>query len=652
MTDEGKKRIIITGVSPAPCDGDYTARGAMGEPFPITANIFTDGHDQVSASVYIKADKFGEWQEVPMKQAENDRWHAVFFPPAPGFYQYRIDARVDHFTTWREGLKKKQADGQDLTIEMAIGAQLLEKAHHSALGESDRQQLMSYAANWADPALMAENFLAATGKPLATLMRQFREPDLVTSYCGEAAFEIERKRSAYSTWYELFPRSASTEPGRHGTFQDVTRLLPRIAKMGFDVLYLPPIHPIGEKNRKGKNNSLTPGPDEPGSPWAIGNRKGGHKSIHPELGTLADFKKLIKEARRNGLEIAMDIAYQCAPDHPYVKQFPQWFKWRPDGSVQYAENPPKKYEDILPFDFETEDWKNLWLELKSVIDHWIAAGVSIFRIDNPHTKSFRFWAWLIAKTRQAHPEIIFLAEAFTRPRVMEQLAKAGFNQSYTYFTWRNNKKELEEYMTTLTKTEMRYYFRPNFWPNTPDILPPALVNGGENAHIMRLILAATLSANYGLYGPVYEFGINQPHGNKEEYIDNEKYEVRHWDWQAYTRIGEIIKRVNRIRRDNPALQSTWNLEFAKTSNDQIICYAKYDPATNNLMIVAVNLDVSQTQGAHVQIPFEKFGLERPPQFLLHDLLSGEKYRWQEDWNYIELNPYQMPAHILRVVQQN
>jgi starch synthase (maltosyl-transferring) len=652
MIYEGRKRVIITNVLPQPSCEAYTAKGALGGPFTIAADIFTDGHDQIAASVHIKAAEKEDWLELPMKQGLNDRWTADFFAPYSGQYIYRIDAWVDHFTTWSMGLKKKYAAGQDISVELRIGAQMLENALGKAPVANDREQLMEYVTQWKDASKVTKNFTAATSNTLAAIMYKYRDPALVTTCLAENVFEIERKQAAYSTWYELFPRSTSAVPGRHGTFKDVIGLLPRIAKMGFDILYLPPIHPIGEKNRKGKNNSLTPGLDEPGSPWAIGNSKGGHKSIHPALGDLTDFKKLVKEARRRGMEIAMDIAYQCAPDHPYVKQHPQWFKWRPDGTVQYAENPPKRYEDILPFDFETEDWENLWLELKSVIDYWISAGVTIFRIDNPHTKSFRFWAWLIAEVRNAHPEIIFLAEAFTRPRVMEQLAKAGFNQSYSYFTWRNDKKELEEYMTTLTKTEMRYYFRPNFWPNTPDILPPALISGGENAHIMRLILAATLSSNYGLYGPIYEFGINQPHGNKEEYIDNEKYEIRHWDWQAYTRIGEIITRVNRIRQQNPALQSTWNIEFAETSNDQIICYTKHDTITGNLIIVVVNLNVSQTEGAHVHIPFEKLGIDRSQHVLLHDLLSGEKYRWQDEWNYVELNPYHMPAHILQVVQQN
>lgn len=649
MIQQGKQRVVITNVSPNIEGGAYNAKGAVGEQFLISADIFGDGHDEVAASVFIRSQDTADWQEIPMKFLVNDQWEAYFLPVSTGYYEYRIEAWVDHFTTWSKGLEKKHSAGQDITVELQIGADLLESAAKTA--KEDKEYLAKWAKRFKNTSDIADNFLEATGAQLAKVMFKYRELELVTTYNVTSKIEIERKKAAFSTWYELFPRSASPNPGQHGTFKDVIRLLPRVAKMGFDVLYFPPVHPIGEKNRKGKNNSLVPQTGDPGSPWAIGNRTGGHKDIHPELGTLTDFKKLIAEARALDIEIAMDIAYQCAPDHPYVIEHPQWFKWRPDGTVQYAENPPKRYEDILPFNFETGDWENLWNELKSVIDYWIAAGITIFRIDNPHTKAFRFWQWMIGEVRKVHPEVLFLAEAFTRPRVMERLAKAGFNQSYTYFTWRNKKAELEEYMTELTKTEMRYYFRPNFWPNTPDILPPSLINGGENAHIMRLILAATLSSNYGLYGPVYEFGINQPHGAKEEYIDNEKYEIKSWDWDAYTRIGEVISRVNRIRKQNPALQSTWNIEFAETSNENVICYAKKDGHTGNLIIVAVNLDVYNTQGAHIKIPFKKLGLSSSANLMLHDLLSGEKYHWQSELNYVQLNPYHMPAHIFRVEQQ-
>jgi starch synthase (maltosyl-transferring) len=578
---KGKQRVIISNVSPEIDKGQFPGKAAINEPVTISADIFSDGHDEISASLYIRKVNQRKWTEFPMRYGVNDRWSIRLIPDEIGLYEFRIEGWVDHYKTWKHGLIKKKEAGQDISVELQIGAQLLEDAQRMV----KHPQLSSWQARLGDPDQQEVAYQLAISDEVAEAMYQYRLSDQVIAYPKALRIEVERKKAAYSTWYELFPRSTAPAGVEHGTFNDVIPLLPRIAKMGFDVLYFPPIHPIGEKNRKGKNNSLTATESDPGSPWAIGNRLGGHKAIHPQLGTLRDFKKLLKEAGKFGIEIAMDIAYQCAPDHPYVKEHPQWFKWRPDGTVQYAENPPKRYEDILPFNFETDDWENLWTELKSVIDYWVSAGVTIFRIDNPHTKAFRFWEWMIAEVRREHPEVLFLAEAFTRPRVMERLAKAGFNQSYTYFTWRTTRQELEEYITELTKTDMRYYFRPNFWPNTPDILPPHLTQGGENAHIMRLILAATLSSNYGIYGPVYEFGINQPHGAKEEYIDNEKYEIKHWDWNVTTRIGEIIRRVNQIRKENPALQSTWNIELAESSNEQILCYVKSDKESGNLLVI-------------------------------------------------------------------
>lgn len=648
IVQEGKKRVIITNVAPQVNAGSYPAKSAQGETVFISADIFSDGHDEIAASAFIRPQN-GQWLELPMHFVINDYWAVPYITEQTGLLEFKIEAWVDHFNTWSKGLQKKQADGQDIAVELLIGVEMLEAA--LKVKRKDNKQLRACIKLFKDPAKSAEAVVTATSNELSAIMYGYRSAELVTAYTDILKIEVERKRAAYSSWYELFPRSASAEVAHHGTFKDVIRLLPRVAGMGFDVLYFPPIHPIGEKNRKGRNNSLTPAPEDPGSPWAIGNRTGGHKAIHPQLGTLEDFKSLVATAKQHDIEIAIDIAFQCAPDHPYVLEHPEWFKWRPDGTVQYAENPPKKYEDILPFDFENDNWEGLWRELKSVVDYWITAGVTIFRIDNPHTKAFRFWEWMIAEVRKVHPEVLFLAEAFTRPRLMERLGKAGFTQSYTYYTWRNTKKEIEEYMTQLTKTDMRYYFRPNFWPNTPDILPPELVNGGENAHIIRLILAATLSSNYGLYGPVYEFGINKPHGSKEEYVDNEKYEIKHWDWWSYTRIGEVITRVNRIRRANPALHTTWNIDFADTSNDQLICFTKADDKTGNHIIVAVNLDPHHTQGAHIKIPFEKLGLNAPESYWVSDLLSGERYEWHNQWNYVQLNPYQMPAHIFKVEQR-
>ncbi|MEJ7560322.1 MAG: alpha-1,4-glucan--maltose-1-phosphate maltosyltransferase [Pedobacter sp.] len=641
---KGKQRVVISHVSPEIDNGQFPGKTAVNETIIISADIYSDGHDELSASVYIRKVSQKKWTEIPLKFISNDHWTINLIPDQVGIYEFRIEAWIDHYKTWKHGLVKKKGAGQDITVELQIGAQLIKDAEVNL----KLPKLAQWHASLLDSTKQEQAYDLAISDEVAEIMYKYRISEQITVYPRTLKIEVERKRAAYSTWYELFPRSTALEGRDHGTFNDVIPILPRIAKLGFDVLYFPPIHPIGEKNRKGKNNSLTALETDPGSPWAIGNRLGGHKAIHPALGTLKDFKKLLQEANRHGIEIAMDIAYQCAPDHPYVKEHPQWFKWRPDGTVQYAENPPKRYEDILPFNFETDDWENLWKELKSVIDYWVDAGVTIFRIDNPHTKAFRFWEWMIAEVRKAHPEVLFLAEAFTRPRIMERLGKAGFNQSYTYFTWRNTKKELEEYMTQLTKTDQRYYFRPNFWPNTPDILPPELTLGGENAHIMRVILAATLSSNYGIYGPVYEFGINQPHGAKEEYVDNEKYEIKHWDWEATTRIGEIITRVNRIRKENAALQSTWNIELAESDNDQIICYAKKDQQTSNLLVIVVNLDVFNSQSGHVRIPLERLNLPSLTNFKVTDLLSGETYEWNSDWNYVQLDPHRMPAHIFKV----
>jgi starch synthase (maltosyl-transferring) len=647
MAINGRQRVFISNVSPCVAHGHYPAKTTVNEDLVISADIFADGHDELAATVCIKHKKERIWKELPLTLIHNDHWELPVKLPLEGFYQFRIQAWIDHFTTWKKGFVKKAEADQPLEVELQIGIKLIEQAAGKAR-EKDRKILLE----WVKRLSAAEDTMARVSlvldEGLASIMFGYKDPVLVTGDEHLYAIEVERKKAAFSSWYELFPRSASPEPGRHGTFNDVKALLPRIAGMGFDVLYLPPIHPIGETKRKGRNNTLQPAENDPGSPWAIGNKEGGHKAIHPEFGTLKDFKALIKEAAKYGIEIALDIAFQCSPDHPYVTEHPQWFKWRPDGTVQYAENPPKRYEDILPFDFETEDWENLWIELKEIFDYWINNGVTLFRVDNPHTKSLAFWEWVIAEIRKKNPQIIFIAEAFTRPRIMEWLAKTGFNQSYTYFTWRNTKKEIEEYMAELTQTAMRYYFRPNFWTNTPDILPPALTHGGENAHIMRLILAATLSSNYGLYGPVYEFGLTEPRPGKEEYIDSEKYEIRHWKWDQYTRIKEVITRINRIRRTYPVLQVTWNIKQVQTDNDQLICYCKILPGEKDFLIIIVNLDVYHIQSGWVKLPLQDLGIPADQPFLVSDLLSGDHYTWQGDSNYVELNPHEMPAHIFKV----
>ncbi|MFP4090344.1 MAG: alpha-1,4-glucan--maltose-1-phosphate maltosyltransferase [Cyclobacteriaceae bacterium] len=649
---EGRKRVIIEHLSPQVENGQFPAKRALGDIVEVQADVFADGHDIVKAILLYRHVDDKNMTEVPMDFIMNDRWKASFTADKRGFYEYTIMGYVDHFASWQYSIRKKFEANQDIKVDLLIGAEMIEKTAARVKNNAGKKLM-----EWANTLrrhdhqdFIAEAVELGLSDDVTHLMFKHYDRSDATTYPEKRRIEVERKKALYSTWYELFPRSAAQEPGKHGTFKDVHRLLPQVADMGFDVIYFPPIHPIGRKHRKGLNNSLSANPGDPGSCWAIGSEEGGHKSIHPELGTMKDFQDLVWAAGERGIEIALDIAFQCAPDHPYVKEHPQWFKWRPDGTVQYAENPPKKYQDILPINFENDDWENLWEELKSVIEFWIDKGITIFRVDNPHTKSFAFWEWAIGEIRQKNPDIIFLAEAFTRPRVMERLAKIGFNQSYTYFTWRNNPYEMRQYMEELTKTEMRNYFRPNFWPNTPDILPPVLTHGGEPAFIFRLILAATLSSSYGIYGPVYEFGLSQPYPGKEEYIDSEKFEIKDWDWFKETRIKEIIIRINKIRKENPAFHDTFNIHFAEVQNDNILCFGKYDKASGNRVIVAVNMDPYNAHSAHVRIPVEQLGINPHTPYTVYDMISYSRYTWHGEWNYIELNPHQMPAHIFRVEQ--
>ena len=650
--NDGRRRVVIEQVGPHVEDGKYPIKRVVDEKVEAHADVYGDGHDLVKATLLYRRQGQEQWQKVFMKQGINDRWVGSFTPGEQGFYEFTVKGYVDHFATWQYGLRKKFGANQPITVELLIGAEMMEEANKQADKEDKKYlQEAAKALREADEETAADAVNRALSDQMTEVMERCYETDTGTTYPKIYPVEVERKRALFSTWYEFFPRSAAREPGKHGTFKDAQRLLPRVAEMGFDVVYFPPIHPIGKKNRKGLNNAVTANPGDPGSCWAIGSDEGGHKAIHPELGTLEDFRKLIKAANKLDMEVAMDIAFQCAPDHPYVKEHPQWFKWRPDGSVQYAENPPKRYEDILPINFETEDWENLWKELKSVFDHWIEQGVFIFRVDNPHTKAFPFWEWAIKEIRTQHPDVLFLAEAFTRPRVMQRLAKIGFNQSYTYFSWRNTPYELKEYMLELTQGPMREYYRPNFWPNTPDILTPTLVYGGEQAHLMRVILAATLSSNYGIYGPVYELGVNTPYPGKEEYIDSEKYEIKYWDWEAETRTREVITILNRTRKENPALQNTWNIHFADSENQNILCYGKHDEASGNVVIVVVNMDPYHTQGGYIRLPLQELGMAWDRPFYLYDVLSDGHYTWQGEWNYVALNPYLMPAHVFQATQQ-
>jgi starch synthase (maltosyl-transferring) len=577
-----------------------------------------------------------------MTSKANDCWEAEFPVSTLGYYTYTVQAWIDHFRTWRSDLKKRIAAGQDLSVELQIGAQLIEMAAGRAPGE-DAARLR----NWAELLRSGDSRVATSEDLLATIQRY---PDLsrATRYGRDLPVVVDRNKARFSTWYEFFPRSTTPEPGRHGTFADCEQRLPYVAGMGFDVVYLPPIHPIGHRFRKGKNNSPAAEAGDVGSPWAIGDETGGHTAIHPGLGTLEQFQSFRARARDLGIEIALDIAFQCTPDHPWTRTHPEWFRMRPDGTIQYAENPPKKYQDIYPIDFETSQWRELWAALKGVFDFWIEQGIRIFRVDNPHTKAFAFWEWSIGAIKAEHADVIFLAEAFTRPSVMYQLAKLGFTQSYTYFTWRNSKAELTDYFTKLTKAPVREYFRANLWPNTPDILPEVLQMGGRPAFMLRLLLAATLGANYGIYGPAFELGENTPREpGSEEYLNSEKYEIKNWDLESPGSIGHFIARINRIRRDNPALQQDRSLTFHETDNPHLICYSKASEDRSNVIIVVVNLDWAHTQSGWVTLDLDSLGLESNRPFEVEDLLSGGHFLWQAPRDYVELVPVSLPGHILR-----
>lgn len=638
---KGQARVIIENVQPQIDGGQYPAKFTVGESVNVSADIFGDGHDHIRAQVLFRKETSESWSTLEMKPQWNDRWGARFQVTGKGFYFFTIRAWVDHFDTWHDGFKKKAAADIDVSVELMEGAAFLQK-----IGKGD-PYIQSLAALLSDPTKYKEAVEKVLSPAFGNLVHEHPLIEHETHYEKELKIVVEFKKANFSAWYELFPRSSSLE-GKHGSFRDVIRLLPRIASMGFDVLYLPPIHPIGKVNRKGKNNSVRAEPGEPGSPWAIGSDEGGHKSIHPELGTLGDFRALVQEAKNLHIDLAMDIAFQCAPDHPYVKEHPQWFRQRPDGSIQYAENPPKKYQDIYPFNFENEDWRNLWQELLSVFEYWIEQGVKVFRVDNPHTKPIRFWQWLIGEVHKKHEDIIFLSEAFTRPRIMASLAKAGFTQSYTYFTWRVTKEEITEYVNELVHGPSRYYFRPNFWPNTPDILPFHLQHQGENIFILRLALAATLSSSFGIYGPAYEFYDNEPMPGREEYLNSEKYEIKRHDWKSTNRMTDIITILNRARKNHPALQSTWNLQFCDIQEPNLLAYLKATDDLKDVFLIVVNLDPNQRHSGFVQIPKDRLMLRDPINIKLHDLMTDEHYTWTQEWNYVELDPFKMPFHLFRL----
>jgi starch synthase (maltosyl-transferring) len=646
---EGRRRVVIENVEPQINCGLFPIKRVVNDLVQVEADVFGDGHDHVRARLLWKPEGEGTWKTVEMASLGNDRWRGEFPVSEPGRYRYTVVGDVDHFETWQSDLKKRADAGQELAVHLATGAGLLQQAQARATKE-DTTKLKAWAKTLTTGKDATASLELALGKDLLAVVHRYPDPALETWFDRELAVVVDRQRAQFSSWYELFPRSWSATPGKHGTLQDVASRLDYVADMGFDVLYLPPISPIGESFRKGKNNNVQAAAGDEGSPWAIGSSEGGHTAIHPALGTLKDFAALVNRARALEMEIALDIAFQCSPDHPWVKEHPEFFKSRPDGSIQYAENPPKKYQDIYPLDFESSNWQGLWEALRSVFSFWMEQGVNIFRVDNPHTKAFPFWQWVIPELKRENPDVLFLAEAFTRPRVMERLAKLGFSQSYTYFTWRDTKEELTRYMLELTTTDVKEYFRPNFWPNTPDILPGHLQTGGLPAFRFRLVLAATLSSNYGMYGPAFELGDNTPtKPGSEEYLNSEKYEIKSWDLEDPESLKPLITRINRIRRDNPALQTNARLHFHTTDNPQLLCYSKRSADGADAVLVVVNLDPAYAQSGWVTLDLEELGLQSGAAFDVEDQLADNLYHWRGSRNYVALRPAEVPAHIFRVV---
>jgi starch synthase (maltosyl-transferring) len=638
--------VVIEAVDPEIDGGRFPVKRIVGDRVVVTASVFTEGHDRVAAA--LRHRRLGEstWREAPMDPLGGDRWRASFAVPALGRYEYTVCAWVDGFAGWRSGLARKVAARIDVANELSEGAAQVAAAAARASG-AHATYLSAAAKRLGSGAPQAERVAAALDDELAAAMARHPDRSNETRYPRVLRVVVERERAAVGAWYEFFPRSCAAEPGRHGTFHDAKARLRYAASLGFDVVYLPPVHPIGETHRKGPNNSPTAGPDDPGSPWAIGSSAGGHCAVHPELGTLADFDAFVAEARSLDVEVALDIAFQCSPDHPWVTEHPDWFRKRPDGSIQYAENPPKKYQDVYPLDFECEDWRALWQALLGVFLFWVEHGVTIFRVDNPHTKPFAFWEWVIVEVRDRHPEAVFLSEAFTRPSVMKYLAKGGFSQSYTYFTWRNTKWELTEYLEELTQSESREYMRPNFFANTPDINPEFLQFGGRAAFQIRLALAATLTGSYGIYGPPYELCVADAVPGAEEYLHSEKYEIRHWDLDHPQRITEFVRRINSIRRENPMLLRG-GLRFLPVDCDDLIAYARGDADSEDVVVVVVCLSPHHAAAGWIELPVEELGLDVERPFQMHDLLGGARYLWQGRRNYVAVDPSSSPAHIFRV----
>jgi len=645
------RRVVVEHVRPTVDCTDLPAKAAAGQPVRVSADVFADGHDLLVA--WVRHGRPGSRQrvEVPMTAVGNDHWQALFTPPAVGPWEFEVVGMVDDYGTWLRDLRVRIAAGQDVAVEFEVGARLVEQRLDAGrrLREADRSALAKLVAALRDGSRSdADRLTEAARLPLVALMQRLADRQRATA-AGPFPLFVDRELGVFSAWYEMFPRSEGAAGGRGGTFDTAAERLPAIAAMGFDIVYLPPIHPIGTTFRKGANNALEAAPSDPGSPWAIGSEAGGHTAVHPDLGGLDAFDRFVARARAVGLEVALDYALQTAPDHPWVREHPQWFKHRPDGTIRYAENPPKRYQDIYPIDFDTEDREALWDALRDVVLFWIDHGVSVFRVDNPHTKPIPFWQWLIASVREKHPEVVFLAEAFTRPRVMQRLAKVGFTQSYTYFTWRNARWEIEEYLRELSQSEMVDWFRPNFWPNTPDILHATLQYGGPAAFRLRLVLAALAAPSWGMYSG-YELYENTPlREGSEEYLNSEKYQYRRRDWGRADSLAPLVTRVNDIRRRHRcAVGLLRTLHIHHADNESVLCFSRSDDARDDVLLVVLNLDPSSVRETTVWLDLGALGLQDNQYYEVHDELGGNTWVWHGAGNYVRLDPAVQPGHVFHV----
>ena len=641
------RSIVIQNVQPEIDGGRWAAKREVGDDLEVTAEIFRDGHVKLAAVILWRRADERQWREMPMTLINPglDRWSGSIRLTANTSYVYTIEAWTDHYETWAGELEKKVADGQKVGLELIEGRALVADALERASGD-DAEGLTALLASF-DKADDARRVRLMLADHVRAAMARWPDRTQAIRYDRELEVFVDRVEARFAAWYEMFPRSQGKMPGKSATFADCEERLPEIKAMGFDVVYFVPIHPIGRVHRKGPNNTLGAGPNDPGSPYAIGSAEGGHKAINPELGTLADFRRFVRACHAQGMEVALDFAIQCAPDHPWIKEHPDWFVFRPDGSIKYAENPPKKYQDIVNVNFYGGHQEELWNELLSVFLFWIEQGVKIFRVDNPHTKPVPFWEWVIGEVRARDPEVIFLAEAFTRPPMLQMLAKVGFSQSYTYFTWRNFKGELTDYLTELTRTPVKEYLRPNFFTNTPDINPPYLQTGGRPAHMIRLALAATLSSVYGIYNG-FELCEATPIPGKEEYLNSEKYDYKVWDWDRPGNIKDFITKVNAIRRDNPALHELDNLRFYPADDDNILFYGKMTPDRSNMVFIVVNLDPFDPHVAELEFPLEQMGLKQGDTFQVEELLTGRKHLWRSAKQGVKLEPETNPVEIYRI----